>query len=85
MPILEGMQRGVPVACSALPVLREVAGDAAVYFDPHDPEDAARAILTAMEDHGAGTRGRERANRFRWEDAAEATFEAYERAVAAEA
>ncbi|MGH2845930.1 MAG: glycosyltransferase family 4 protein, partial [Thermoleophilaceae bacterium] len=29
LPVLEAMRRGVPVACSDIPVLREVAGDAA--------------------------------------------------------
>ena len=35
------MARGVPVACSDLPVLREVAGDAAVYLDPGEPATIA--------------------------------------------
>ena len=41
LPVLEAMARGVPVACSELPVLREVAGDAAVYFDASDPSSVA--------------------------------------------
>ena len=42
LPVLEAMARGVPVACSELPVLREVAGDAAVYFDAADPTSRRR-------------------------------------------
>jgi glycosyltransferase involved in cell wall biosynthesis len=82
LPVLEGMRRGVPVACSDIPVLREVAGNAAQLFDPDDPAAAAAAIAAAMEDDSAAARGRERAARFTWERTAAATFEVYERAVA---
>ena len=34
LPVLEAMARGVPVACSDIPALREVAGDAALPFSP---------------------------------------------------
>ena len=44
LPVLEAMARGVPVVCSDLPVLREVAGDAAVWVDPGDPAAIGRAI-----------------------------------------
>jgi glycosyltransferase involved in cell wall biosynthesis len=82
LPVLEAMRRGVPVACSDIPVLREVGGDAARYFDPHDPADAARAIAAALDDGDAAERGRARAAQFSWERAAEQTFEVYERAMA---
>lgn len=48
LPVLEGMARGVPVLCSDLPVLREVGGDAAVYFDPHDPSQIASTITQVL-------------------------------------
>ncbi|MFQ6037820.1 MAG: glycosyltransferase family 4 protein, partial [Candidatus Aminicenantales bacterium] len=44
IPLLEAMASGVPVACSRTSALPETAGDAAVYFDPQDPEDIARAV-----------------------------------------
>ena len=34
LPVLEAMARGVPVACSNTSSLPEVAGDAALLFDP---------------------------------------------------
>ena len=34
LPVLEAMARGVPVACSNASSLPEVAGDAALLFDP---------------------------------------------------
>jgi glycosyltransferase involved in cell wall biosynthesis len=44
---LEAMCMGAPLACSDLPVLREVAGTYAHYFDPLDPDSIAAAIRDA--------------------------------------
>jgi glycosyltransferase involved in cell wall biosynthesis len=76
------MRRGVPVACSDIPVFHEVAGDAARYFDPRDPSAAATAIRDAMEAPELVERGRRRAERFSWTQTARGTFAAYERALA---
>jgi glycosyltransferase involved in cell wall biosynthesis len=85
MPVLEAMARGVPVACADLPVLREVAGPAARFFDPRDPESIARALreLLASEPERERLRaaGYERTARYTWEAAAEATLESYKRAA----
>jgi glycosyltransferase involved in cell wall biosynthesis len=45
MPVLEAMAHEKPVLCSDVSSLPEVAGDAAIYFDPTD----ARAIASAIE------------------------------------
>jgi glycosyltransferase involved in cell wall biosynthesis len=82
LPVLEAMTRGVPVACSDIPVLREVGDDVPFYFDPRDPKSAATAIATAMDGGDRVQAGRERAAGFSWEKAALGTFDAYERAVA---
>ena len=82
LPVLEAMARGVPVACSDIPVLREVGGDVPVYFDPASPTVAASAIETALGDRERGRLGWERAERFSWADAARGTMDAYERALA---
>jgi glycosyltransferase involved in cell wall biosynthesis len=84
LPVLEAMARGVPVACSDIPVLREVGGDAAAYFDPRDEAGAAEAIAGLLSRDGGAARaaaGRERAAAFSWDAAARGTFEAYERAM----
>jgi glycosyltransferase involved in cell wall biosynthesis len=44
MPVLEAMDCGVPVLCSNLTSLPEVAGDAALLFDPRKPSEIADAI-----------------------------------------
>jgi glycosyltransferase involved in cell wall biosynthesis len=82
LPLVEAFQRGVPAAASDIPVLREVGGDAAVYFDPHDPADAARAVREALYNERLIAAGPPRAAEFSWTGAARKTFEAYERALA---
>lgn len=76
--VLEAMVRGVPVACSAIPSLRETAGDAAVLFDPRDVEDLARGLHEVV-DRGAvlGPKGLARAAGFSWDRAAAETVAVY--------
>ena len=44
LPVLEAMEQGVPVACSAIPPLREYAGEAALFFDPARTDEIAQAL-----------------------------------------
>ncbi len=82
IPVVEALAHGVPVAASDIPVLREVAGDLGHYFDPHQPQDAARAIRAALADREAHVRGPARAARFTWRAAAHGTFAVYQRVLA---
>jgi glycosyltransferase involved in cell wall biosynthesis len=86
LPVLEAMARGVPVACSDRASLPEVAGDAAILFDPADPGAMAAALERLLTDPVEAERlraaGRARAARFTWERTAGLTLAAYERAVA---
>jgi glycosyltransferase involved in cell wall biosynthesis len=79
MPVLEAMAAGIPVACSDIPPLREVAGDAALFFDPLDEDAIASAIERLMSDVSLQERlaqaGRERARGFTWQRSAEQTLE----------
>jgi glycosyltransferase involved in cell wall biosynthesis len=85
LPVLEAMARGVPVACADASSLPEVAGDAALLFDPHDQDAIAAAIQTLLGDPAAAerlrTRGRQRAAQFTWERTARLTLESYARAL----
>jgi glycosyltransferase involved in cell wall biosynthesis len=84
IPILEAMRRGVPVACSRASALPEVAGDAALYFDPYDVEDIGRTLVGLLSDHALAedlaARGRKREARFTWEVTARGTLDCYSRA-----
>ena len=87
LPVLEAMARGVPVACSDRASLPEVAGDAALLFDPADPGSIAAAIERLLADPAEADRlreaGRARAAEFTWERTARLTLASYERALAA--
>jgi glycosyltransferase involved in cell wall biosynthesis len=50
LPIVEAMSRGTPVACSDGTSLPEVAGNAALLFDPRKPRDIARAMTRLIDD-----------------------------------
>jgi glycosyltransferase involved in cell wall biosynthesis len=84
LPVLEAMARGLPVACSDRGSLAEVAGDAALVFDPDAPEGIAEAIeILLLDPTRAATlraAGLGRARLFSWDAAAKATLEVYERA-----
>ncbi len=49
MPVAEAMARGKPVLCSNVTSLPEVAGGAAIFFDPLEPSDIARAIASLAD------------------------------------
>jgi glycosyltransferase involved in cell wall biosynthesis len=87
LPVLEAMARGVPVACSKRSSLPEVAGDAALMFDPEDVVAIRSALEGLLTDRGLAERlrvaGRERAATFTWERTADLTVACYERALEA--
>jgi glycosyltransferase involved in cell wall biosynthesis len=86
LPVLEAMARGVPVACSNRSSLPEVAGDAALLFDPEDPAAIAGAMERLLVDQALAQRlreaGRRRAQRYSWQRTAEGTLASYRRALA---
>jgi glycosyltransferase involved in cell wall biosynthesis len=76
--VLEAMVRGVPVACSDGPSLRETAGGAAVLFDPRDVDAIASALHDALGRRDAlAAAGRARAAGFSWDRAAAETVAVY--------
>jgi glycosyltransferase involved in cell wall biosynthesis len=85
LPVLEAMARGVPVACSDCSSLPEVAGDAALLFDPADVTAMRAAIERLLGDERERNRlaeaGRRQAALFTWERAAKLTIASYDRAL----
>jgi glycosyltransferase involved in cell wall biosynthesis len=85
LPVLEAMVRGVPVACSDRSSLPEVAGDAALLFDPEDVPAMAGAVERLVSDRELADRlaraGLHRAATFSWDRTAAQTVESYRRAL----
>ena len=79
MPVSEALAAGIPVACSKIPPLREVAGDAALYFDPLDESSLAGALDRIVSDEHLRCKlsaaGPVRARTFTWERAARETLD----------
>jgi glycosyltransferase involved in cell wall biosynthesis len=85
LPVLEAMARGLPVACSDRGAVAEVAGDAALLFDPESPRAVADAVVRLLGDAHERERlaraGRARAAEFTWARTAAGTLATYARAL----
>lgn len=83
MPVIEAMAVGLPVACSNITCLPEVGGDAAMYFDPEDPEDIAAKVYKVCSDEDLRgllvKKGLKRVQLFSWERTAKETLDVYEK------
>jgi glycosyltransferase involved in cell wall biosynthesis len=78
LPPLEAMACGCPVASSNSGALPEVVGDAALLFDPLDPDAIAAAILDLLADPSPWReRGLARAQLFSWDETARSTESVY--------
>ncbi len=71
IPPLEAMTLGIPVLSSSTTAMPEVLGDAALYFDPLDVQDIARAMMrvgamTESDRKAMVTKGHERTSYYRW-------------------
>lgn len=81
LPVLEALACGTPVVCSNTSSLPEVAGDAAVYFDPENITDIAEAIHRTVASEEIQVelqkKGIKRAEKFTWEKTARETLKVY--------
>ena len=70
LPAVEAMANGCPVLAASAASIPEVCGDAALYFDPHDPADLAatlQKVLAQPELRDAlVAAGRERVRHYNW-------------------
>lgn len=80
IPVIQALACGVPTAVSDIPVLREVAGEAALYFNKESKNDIAEKLKDIISDDKLRAdlvrRGYERASHFSWRKCAEETLEA---------
>lgn len=80
MPIVEAMACQVPVAVSGNSVMPEVAGDAAILFDPHNIDDITKGLkkafdMSAKEREVTIAKGLQRAHFYKWNDVARELIE----------
>jgi glycosyltransferase involved in cell wall biosynthesis len=85
LPLLESMACGTPVVTSGSTAMPEIAGPAAVYVDPESPHSIASATAALLRDPQHRDRlvalGKERAQKFSWNRAAEATAQVLRQAA----
>ena len=84
LPVLEAQACGCPAVLSDIPAFREVAGSAAVYFDPRLAERLAEAVAAVGEPdirRQVIEAGLVNVRRFSWSRTAEQTFEVYSEAA----
>lgn len=85
MPVVEAMACGCSVACSDLPVLREIGDTYALYFDPLRPESIADSMLTMINDPALRARlaaaAADHAKKFNWEKSAKRMLEIFDDAA----
>ena len=86
LPIAEAMQSGVPVICSNVTSMPEVAGDAALLVDPFNIEnitDAMKQIYDNKDDLRSKLieKGFEQKKLFTWERTAGLLWDSIERAI----
>ncbi|MFZ5366143.1 MAG: glycosyltransferase family 4 protein [Patescibacteria group bacterium] len=85
LPGLEAMAAGCPVICSDIPVLREIYGEAAEYFNPLNPKDMAEKIRKVIRD--TRTRktlvenGLKQVKKYSWQKLVRQTLAVYQEAV----
>jgi glycosyltransferase involved in cell wall biosynthesis len=79
--VLEAMACGTPVVCSSATSLPEVAGEAALYFDPHSPEQMASQLDRVLSDAALRDslveRGRLNQQKFNWAETARQALAVY--------
>ncbi len=78
MPVLEAMAAELPVVCSDIPPLREIADGCAHFFDPKSSDDLAAVLRGTLQDSERRRKlvkaGLARAGEFTWRRAAERTL-----------
>jgi glycosyltransferase involved in cell wall biosynthesis len=81
IPLLDAMACGAPLITGTESALPEVAGDAAIYVDPHDPEQLGTELERLLSDREIQeqlrNKGFERVKQFTWDRAAQETLALY--------
>lgn len=85
IPILEAFESSCPVALSETSCFPEIAGNAAIYFNPLKPESIAKSILSVLDSEQTRNKlielGRIRLSDFSWAKTLVDTYNVYKRAI----
>lgn len=85
IPVIEAMSLGIPVACSNTSSLREIAGDAALFFDPTNVDEIMQSLKTVLWDDNVRisliVKGQKRAEGYSWPSIAMKTVRLYSEIV----
>lgn len=85
LPVLEAMACGTPVAASRTQALVEIAENAALFFNPHDPKDTASVLESVVVKSNLQKRLSEKGQldvqNFSWEKTARETINVYKKVV----
>ncbi|MGI6278859.1 MAG: glycosyltransferase family 4 protein [Patescibacteria group bacterium] len=85
LPPLEAMASSCPVISSQAACLPEIYGNAALFFDPFDPEDMAEKIIKMIGNKKLQkqyrVRGRKKVKEYSWQKMAQETFEEYRQVI----
>ncbi len=85
IPIVEAMNCDVPVICSDVTSLPEVAGDAALYVDPYNIGSIIGAMTKISQDQELRkeliSRGRIQREKFSWDNTAKAVWSSIEKVL----
>lgn len=83
LPVLEALSCGTPVICSNAGSLKEVGGEAAVYFDPKNKEQFVKVTGEILVDIPLQKKLSElslkQANKFSWDKVKQETVEVYQK------
>lgn len=80
IPLLEAMAVRTPIVASDIPVFREIAGEAALFFDPYDEKGLATAMIQILDESVRGNlmeKGRKRVIGFSWDTATRKLWDVY--------
>jgi glycosyltransferase involved in cell wall biosynthesis len=84
LPVLEAMSCGCPVAISDRTSLPEIAGNAALYFNPENPDEISAIASRILDDSDLKEsliqKGFKQSSTFTWEKTAEDTISVYQKA-----
>jgi glycosyltransferase involved in cell wall biosynthesis len=79
--VIESLGSGRPIFLSNIPPMPEIAGDAAIYFDPYKPEQLADLLARYLDDNNfinqTGQKGFAKSFEYDWGKTSKQTFNAF--------